>query len=69
MYQTEKLKKIRIENNLSIYDMAKNLNITPAYYSLIENKKRTLFYDLAIKIASIFNMKPDDIFIQKNQII
>jgi putative transcriptional regulator len=68
MYTTDNLRIIRIKNNLSIYDMAKYLNITPAYYSLIENKKRNLYYDLAIKIASIFNMKPDNIFIQKNQI-
>ena len=68
MYITNVLKFLRKNNNLTIYDMALSLNITPAYYSLIENKKRTLYYDLAIKIADIFNMKPDQIFIQKNEI-
>lgn len=68
MYTTDVLKKTRIINELTIYDMAKKLNITPAYYSLIENKKRNLYYDLSIKIADIFNMKPDQIFIQKNEI-
>ncbi len=66
MYGIEKLKEIRKKNNYTIYDMAKLLNITPSFYSQIENKKRRLFYDTAIKIASIFNMKPDEIFYTKN---
>lgn len=66
MYNMEKLKKLRKENNYSIYDMAKKLNITPSFYSQIENKKRRLFYDTALKISAIFNMKPDDIFYTNN---
>lgn len=66
MYNMEKLKKIRKENNYTIYDMAKMLKITPSFYSQIENKKRRLFYDTAVKIAAIFNMKPDEIFYTKN---
>ncbi len=62
----EKLKKIRKQNKYTIYDMAKKLKITPSFYSQIENKKRRLFYDTAIKISAIFNMKPDDIFYTKN---
>ena len=27
-------------------------------------EKRNLYYDLAIKIADIFNLKPDDIFLK-----
>lgn len=64
-----KLRQERKLKNLTIYDMARILNITPVYYYLIENEKRNLYYDLAIKISDIFNMKPDDIFYtQKNQI-
>lgn len=62
----EKLKKIRKENKYTIYDMAKLLKITPSFYSQIENKKRRLFYDTALKISAIFNMKPDDLFYTKN---
>ena len=65
MYRTIKLKNIRKTFNLTIYDMANLLNITPSYYSLIENKKRKLYYEMAIKIADIFNMKPDSIFYTK----
>lgn len=62
----DKLKKIRKENKYTIYDMAKKLNITPSFYSQIENKKRRLFYDTALKISAIFNMKPDELFYTKN---
>ena len=57
--------KIRKEKGYTIYDMAKKLNITPSYYSQLENKKRRLFYDMAFKISNIFNMKPDSIFMRK----
>lgn len=65
MYQMEKLKEIRKEHNYTIYDMAKKLKITPSFYSQIENKKKRLFYDMAVKISDIFNMKPDEIFYTK----
>lgn len=66
MYNMDKLKKIRKEYNYTIYDMARILKITPSFYSQIENKKKRLFYDMAFKIAAIFNMKPDDIFYTKH---
>lgn len=62
MYRLDKLKNIRKERQLTIYDMAKKLNITPSFYSQIENRKRNLYYDTAFKIAAIFELKPDDIF-------
>lgn len=65
MYDVKKLKTIRKASNYTIYDMANKLNISPSFYSQIENKKRRLFYDTAINIANIFNMKPDDIFYSK----
>lgn len=66
MYDMKKLKQIRKEHNYTIYDMAKLLKITPSFYSQIENKKRRLFYDTAIKISTIFNMKPDELFYTNN---
>ena len=64
MYETKKLKELRKEFGLTIYDMAYKLNISTSHYSLLENKKRMLTYDMAIKIAKIFNKKPDDIFLK-----
>lgn len=66
MYDMEKLKKLRIQKNYSIKEMADRLNISTAYYCLIENKKRNLYYDMAVRIADIFNMKPDDLFYKKD---
>lgn len=62
MYDTLKLKELRNKYGYSMKDMSLKLNISVSYYSLIESKKRNLYYDLAIKIAKIFNLKPDDIF-------
>ena len=62
MYTMLKLKELRKANNYTIYDMARMLEISPSYYSQLENNKRRLFYDMAIRIAIIFNMRPDDIF-------
>lgn len=66
MYKTEKLKKIRVKQGFTIYDISKLLHISPAYYSQIENKKRRLSYDMAVMIANVFNLKPDDIFYDNN---
>lgn len=62
MYTTDKLKLLRKKHNYTVYEMAYRLNITPSYYSQIENQKRRLYYDMAIKIAEIFHKKPDQIF-------
>lgn len=58
----QKLKKVRIQNNLSYEDMAKKLEISKCYYWQIEHKRRRLYYDMALKIADIFELKPDDLF-------
>jgi putative transcriptional regulator len=63
MYNTKKLRKLRLEKGYTIYDMAKLIGISYSHYSLIENKKRNLSYEMAIKIAKIFDKKPDDIFL------
>ena len=58
----KKLKQLRLENNYTVSQIAKILGISPTYYWQIENKKRRLYYKLAIDIAKIFNLKPDDVF-------
>lgn len=57
-----KLKELRIKNNYTIAKMAKLSGISPTYYWQIEHKKRRLYYKIALKIALVFNMKPDDLF-------
>ena len=56
------LKEIRIKHKFSCMEMANFLNISKPYYWQIENGKRRLYYDMAIKIADIFKTTPDKIF-------
>lgn len=62
----EKLTKIREKQGLSYEDMANKLKISKCFYWQIEHKKRRLYYDMAKKIAEIFNMKPDDLFFENS---
>ena len=57
-----KLKKLREEKHLSYKEMAELLDISTSYYWQIENKQKNLYYHVAIRIAAIFKLKPDDIF-------
>lgn len=57
-----KLKKIRNENNLSTRQMAEKLDISKPFYCQLENMTRRLNYEMGVKIARIFDLKPDDIF-------
>ncbi len=57
-----KLKELRKLHKITIKEMAIKIGVSPTYYWQIENKKRNLYYKLAIKIAKVFNLKPDDIF-------
>lgn len=56
------LKELRTKNCFSQQYMADNLRISKTFYCQIENKQRRLSYDMAVKIAKVFNLKPDDIF-------
>ena len=59
------LKELRIKNNLTVKEIAKLIGISPTYYWQIENKDRRLYYELSIKIAKVFNKKPDEIFYEE----
>lgn len=58
----KKLKTMRINNHYSDSDMANMLGISKTFYWQIENGKRQLKYQMAVKIAEIFKIKPDDLF-------
>ena len=59
------LKELRINKNLTVNEISKLIGISPTYYWQIENKKRRLYYELAVKISKIFNKKPDEIFYEE----
>ncbi len=56
------LKDYRLEKKYSCQYMADLLCISKSYYWQIENNRRKLSYELAYKIALIFEQKPDVIF-------
>lgn len=57
-----KLKSLRLERNLTLKNVAEKIGITLEYYWMIENGKRNLSYEMACKIAAVFDSTPDDIF-------
>ncbi len=61
------LKGLREQKKLSYKDMAKKLGISKAYYWQIEHGNRRLYYDMAVRIAAIFKLKPDDIFYNQKE--
>ena len=60
-----KLQEKRVKYNYSCQDMANKLKISKSFYWQIENKKRRLSYEVAVKIANIFKTKPDKIFYEE----
>ncbi|MDD3048663.1 MAG: helix-turn-helix transcriptional regulator [Bacilli bacterium] len=63
----KKLKEIRMAKGYTHQYMAGLLGISKAFYWQIENNKRNLSYRMAVKIAAIFELKPDDIFYEEQK--
>ena len=57
-----KLREVRKKNKYSLEQVAAKVGISKVYIWQIENCKRRLNYSLAIKIAKVFDMKPDELF-------
>lgn len=57
-----KLKEKRYSKKYTNKMMAEKLGISKAFYCQIENGNRKLSYEMAIKIADVFDVKPDSIF-------
>jgi len=57
------LKSIREGARKTHQDVADEVGVSKPYYWQIENGKRGLSYELAVKIAAVFNKKPDEIFL------
>ena len=61
----EKLKDLRLQNKFTNQFMADMLGISKPYYWQLEHDQKRLSYDMAIKIANIFHMKPDELFYEE----
>lgn len=57
------LKKVREEQGFTHQEVADAIGVTKPYYWQIENGKRGLYYELAVKIACVFKKTPDEIFL------
>lgn len=62
-----RLKEIRMKNNYTSKDIAEILGISKPFYSQIENGRRRLSYDMAVRIANIFKMMPDELFYEDHK--
>lgn len=65
----EKLKEVRKKNSMSYEETAKLAGFSKTFYWQIENRKRRLTYENAVKIANVFHLKPDDIFYEEQLLI
>jgi putative transcriptional regulator len=59
----EKLFETRKQQKMTLQQVADRIGVSKPYYWQIENGERGLSYGLAIKISSVFDSKPDDIFL------
>lgn len=61
---SNRLKELRYRKKYTAQQMSEKLGISKPFYCQLENRTRRLSYEMAIKIAAIFKMKPDAIFYQ-----
>lgn len=59
----QQLINIRKRHAMTLQDVADRIGVSKPYYWQIENGARGLSYELAVKIASVFDKKPDDVFL------
>lgn len=62
----DKLKEIREKAGLTQLDMAQKLGISESYYCQLENGKRKMSLDNALKISAILRKTPNEIFLPSN---
>ncbi len=58
------LKNRRKISPYTIETIAKNANLSKSMYSYLENGKKRLSYDQAIRLAKVFKTTPDKLFLE-----
>lgn len=58
-----KFRELRKKKGINLDTVAKELNVSKAYVSMVETGKRSLDYQMAINMARIFNSTPDELFL------
>ena len=56
------LKELRLQKGYTVNYMSEKTKLSRSFYWQIENGERRLTYENAKIIASVFNLKPDDLF-------
>ena len=59
-----KLRQERQKKGWTIKYVATLMEISPSMYGYIENGGKRLSYDMAVKLADLFKMTPDELFIE-----
>lgn len=57
------LRELRKKHGFTQEDMAKKLNVSPQLFSFIERGEVRLTYNMAVNIANLFSVTPDQIFL------
>lgn len=63
------LKSFRENQGLKQFEAAEKLGITNDYLSMIENGKRSPSNKLTFRMAELYGVKPEDIFLTANRTI
>lgn len=64
-----KLRKLRANQNLTCEEMAKKIGISKSYYWNLENASKNLSYAMAYKISNLYDMTPDELFLEDHEVI
>jgi transcriptional regulator with XRE-family HTH domain len=68
-YAAEKLKQLRVKNNMTQEQLAKNLNVTQQQIARYENNKRLFKQDFLFKLADFFNVSINVFFPDNDEAI
>lgn len=66
-FASEKMKELRIRNNMTQKQLAQELNVTQQQIARYENNKRKFKQDLLFKLAKYFNVSIDSFFPNKEE--
>lgn len=58
-----RLRKIRVKNKMTLRELGVRLGKSKQYMSELERGNIRLTYDMALKIAQVFDATPDDLFL------
>lgn len=57
-----KFRELRKQQGINLDMVAKQLNVSKAYISMVETGRRSLDYEMAISMAKMLKSHPDELF-------